>query len=105
QLAAEAVEDLSDLLRRVLLGSLEEQALQEIRDPRARVVLVTRARADPQAERDGANGVERLADDTRAARKRGQQVVLHARIVDLCLRRAGMHGPGRPRRAREARSP
>ena len=55
QLAAEAVEDLSDLLRRVLLRPLEEQVLQEVRDPRVRVVLVTGARADPEAERDGAN--------------------------------------------------
>ena len=34
QLAAEPVEDLCDLLRRVLLGALEEQVLEEVRDPR-----------------------------------------------------------------------
>ena len=89
ELAAEAVEDLRDLLRRVLLRPLEEQMLQEVRNARPRVVLVPGAGADPEAEGHGANGVERLADDPRAARKRRQQVVLHARIVDLCLRRPG----------------
>ena len=49
QLAAEPVEDLRDLLRRVCAGALEEQVLDEVGDPRARVCLVTRAGADPEA--------------------------------------------------------
>jgi hypothetical protein len=105
QLTAEGVEDLRDLERRVLLGALEEQVLEEVRDARVRAVLVAGARADPEPDGDGADAVQRLADHPRAACERRQQVVLHARIVDLCLRRACRRGRGRRRRARGARSP
>ena len=40
QLAAELVEDLRDLLRRVARRALEEQVLDEVRDARPRVGLV-----------------------------------------------------------------
>jgi hypothetical protein len=39
QLPAEAVEDLGDLLRRVLLRSLEEQVLEEVGDARVPVPI------------------------------------------------------------------
>ena len=55
QLAAELVEDLGDLLRRVAGRALEEHVLDEVRDARARIRLVTRARTDPEAERDRAD--------------------------------------------------
>src|SRR5437763_1041628 len=40
QLAAECVEDLRDLLRRVVLGALEQQVLEEVRDTGLRVGLI-----------------------------------------------------------------
>ena len=62
QLAAEAVEDLRDLLRRMGARALEEQVLDEVRDARARVRLVAGAGADPEAERDRADARDVLGD-------------------------------------------
>ncbi len=82
QLAAELVEDLRDLLRRVARGALEEQVLDEVRDACARVGLVARARADPEAERDRADAGNALGDDALARRELGELVLRHvARMV------------------------
>ena len=82
QLAAELVEDLGDLLRRVARRALEEQVLDEVRDARARVGLVARARADPEPERDRAHARDALGDDALAGRELGELVLRHAaRIV------------------------
>ena len=81
QLAAEAVEDLRDLLRRVCARALEEQVLDEVGDPGARIRLVARAGADPEAERDRADVRDVLGDDAFAGRKRREVVRLHRPIL------------------------
>ena len=78
QLAAELVEDLRDLLRRVARRALEEQVLDEVRDAGARVRLVARARADPEPERDRAHAGNALGDDALAGRELGELVLRHA---------------------------
>ena len=83
QLAAERVEDLRHLERRVGGRALEEQVLEEVADAGVRIVLVARPRSDPEADRHRPHGGERLRDDPGAAVERRQQVVLHARIVRL----------------------
>ena len=70
QLPAQAVEDLGDLLRGVRARPLEEQVLDEVRDAGARVGLVARAGADPEAERHGADGRNVLGDHPFAGRER-----------------------------------
>ena len=81
QLTAELVEDLRDLLRRVARRALEEEVLDEVRDAGARVRLVARAGADPEAERDRAHAGDALGDDALAGRKLGELVLRHRRIV------------------------
>ena len=81
QLAAEPVENLGDLLRRVAVCALEEQMLDEVRDARAVIALVARARADPVAERDRANVRQPLGDDPLARVKLGEDVLLHGGMV------------------------
>ena len=78
QLAAELVEDLGDLLRRVVRRALEQQVLDEVRHAAARLRLVARARSDPEAERDRANAGHALGDDAFARRELGQLVLRHA---------------------------
>ena len=78
QLAAELVEDLRDLLRRVARRALEEQVLDEVRDAGACVGLVARARADPEPERDRPNAGDALGDDALARRELGELVLGHA---------------------------
>ena len=102
QLAAEGVEGLRDLDRGVRRRALEEEVLQEVADAGVRVVLVARAGADPEADRDRAHCGQRLGDDPRAAVERGQQVALHGRIVRItpvCRRRPGPRRHGRGQRA------
>ena len=77
ELAADPVEDLRDVLGGVRAGSLEEQVLDEVAEARTRVVLVSRARPDPEADRDRANAVEPLGDDPLAVGERGEHVILH----------------------------
>ena len=77
ELAAEAVEDLRDLLGGMPRGALEEQVLDEVGDPRAVIGLVPRARADPEAERDRADAGNLLADHALAGREARELVVLH----------------------------
>ena len=99
QLAAQRVEDLGDLAGRVRRRALEQQVLDEVRDPGLRVGLVARAGADPEAERDRAHVVEPLADHALAGVELGQVVVLHGRIVpNSCKSR-------KPTRGLEPRDP
>ena len=81
QLAAEPVEDLGDVLRRVLVRALEEQVLDEVGDAGALIALVARAGPDPVAERDRADVAQALGDDTLARVELGDDVLLHGRIV------------------------
>jgi hypothetical protein len=81
QLAAERVEDLRDLERRVGAGALEEQVLEEVAHAGVRVVLVPGAGADPEPDRGRPHGRQRLGDDAGAAVERRQEVVLHPGIV------------------------
>jgi hypothetical protein len=67
QLAAHRVEELGDLLRAVPLRALEEQVLDEVRDPGARPRLVARPGADPEPQRDRPHPAQRLAGDALAA--------------------------------------
>ena len=66
QLGAHPVEDLIDLERRVFGGALEQQMLQQVREPGLVVGLAARARSYPQPERDGADRGHRLGHDPRA---------------------------------------
>ena len=87
QLAAELVEELRDLLRRVARRALEEQVLDEVRDARAALGLVPRACADPEAERDRAHVRQALGDDALAGRELGQLVLGHAADrIGACVR-------------------
>ena len=61
-----AVEQLRDLDRRVALGALEQQVLEEVRDARLRGGLVAGARPHPEAERDRAHRGHRLGDHPQA---------------------------------------
>ena len=79
QLAAETVEDLRDLLRRVRARALEQEVLDEVGDAGARVRLVARAGADPEPERDGADVRDVLRDHALAGRKGRELVRLHGR--------------------------
>src|SRR5919204_2135375 len=116
ELAPERVEDLRDLLRRIRLGSLEQQVLDEVRDPGLPVRLVARAGADPEAERDRADVVEPFGDQALAAVELRQDVLLHVRSLGAggrartsCHRAAVLNRRFRPprstySRARPARS-
>ena len=78
QLAAELVEDLRDLLRRVARRALEEQVLDEVRDACPRDGLVPGAGPDPEPERDRAHAGNALGDDALAGRELGELVLRHA---------------------------
>ena len=60
---AEPVEALGDLDRRVALGALEQQVLEEMRDPGLSRGLVPRAGANPEPERDRADRGNLLGHD------------------------------------------
>ena len=63
---AQAVEELGDLDRRVALGALEEQVLEEMRDAGLRRRLVTRSGPDPEPEGHRAHRGHGLGDDPEA---------------------------------------
>ena len=88
---AEAVEDLRDLDRRVALGALEEQVLEEMRDAGLRRRLVPRACANPETQGDRAHRGDRLGDDPDAGVELG--------YLGLVGGHVGLSDPGR-RRAR-----
>ena len=77
QLAAHLVEDLRDPLRIVGARPLEQQVLDEVRDPGLRVRLVTSAGADPETKRDRADAGHALGDQPLAGVELGQHVFLH----------------------------
>ncbi len=81
QLAAELVEQLRDLERRVLARPLEQQVLDEVRDAGLGVGLVARAGADPVADRGRADVVEPLADHSLARIELAQNPVVHSGMV------------------------
>ena len=99
QLAAELVEDLGDLLRAVPRGALEEQVLDEVGDPGARLGLVARAGADPEAERDRPDAGQALRDDALPTLELGQLVAHSAVMVD-----GGGRRRPRPHRYERSRS-
>ena len=74
QLGAHAVEDLVDLERAVLRGSLEQQVLEQVGESRLLFGLGPGARADPEPERHGSDGGHRLRHDPDARVKRRQPV-------------------------------
>ena len=63
QLGAHPVEDLVDLERRVLRAALEQQVLEQVREPGLGLGLAARARADPEPERHGSDGGHVLRHD------------------------------------------
>ena len=92
---AEAVEELGDLDRRVALGALEQQVLEEVRDAGLRRRLVPRAGPHPEPERHRAHRGNGLGDDPEAAsRARSARRLVGGHV--------GLSGPGR-RRARDGR--
>ena len=115
QLAAHRVEELGDLLRAVPLRALEEQVLDEVRDPGPRPWLVARPGADPESQRDRPHAAQRLAGDALAAGKgrdvglahggdgirgRGSKQVSHPTLVAIAMNHAlRPHGYSRPLRA------
>ena len=60
---AEPVEALGDLDRRVARGPLEQQVLEEVRDPGLRRGLVPGSGPDPEPERDGSDRGNLLGHD------------------------------------------
>ena len=62
-LRAHRVEGLVDLQRAEPVGALEQQVLEEVREPRLSGGLVTATGPDPEAEGDGADGGNVLRDD------------------------------------------
>jgi hypothetical protein len=81
QLAAQPIEDLGDLLRRVALRAFEQEMLDEVGNACTLATLVTRACIDPVAERNRADVRQPLADDPLARVQLGKDVLLHARMV------------------------
>ena len=67
---------LGDLDRREALGALEEQVLEEVREPFLAFALVARARPDPEPEGDGSDRGDNLGHDPYTARKRCELDVL-----------------------------
>src|SRR5438093_164017 len=100
QLAAQPVEDLGDLLRRVRARALEQEVFDEVRDARLRLGLVTRAGADPEPDRDRADARDALRDHALARVELREDVLLHPRIIASGPPGAGPRGRGsRPGRA------
>ena len=81
QLRPHRVEGLGDLLRVVRARPLEQEVLDEVGDAGAVVPLVAGARADPEADRDGADARHPLGDDALARIELGEDVLLHRAIV------------------------
>jgi hypothetical protein len=77
ELGSHRVKRLGDLLRVVALRSFEEQVLDEVRNSRAVVLLVARAGADPETERDTAHTRHLLGDHTLAGVELREDVLLH----------------------------
>ena len=100
---AEAVEELGDLDRRVALGALEQQVLEEVRDARLRRRLVARAGPHPEPERDRAHRGNLLGDDPdarvelgAARRPRAGRVTARALAAGASRPRAAAASAARP---------
>jgi len=70
ELAAHRIEQLGELERVVARRPLEEQVLDEVRDPCPIRSLVARADSDPVAERDRSHPGKPLGHDANATRQR-----------------------------------
>jgi hypothetical protein len=82
ELGAHAVEDLVDLQRAVPCRALEQQVLDQMREPRLTVALAARAGADPEAERDRTDRGHGLGHHADSRRERGQAVLFtHLGVV------------------------
>src|SRR6185312_5591630 len=60
----------------VLLGALEQEMLEEVRQTGVVVIFVSRPGSDPESERHGSDRGHRLGHDPDAGVKCGQPVVL-----------------------------
>ncbi len=91
QLAAEPVEDLGDVLRGVGTRPLEEQVLDEVRDPGLGRGLVAGPGSDPETEGNRPDARDALGDDPLARVELAEDVLLHRQIVvaALCPARCG----------------
>ena len=102
QLGAHPVEDLVDLERAVFRGALEQQMLEQVRQPGVLVVLGPGAGADPEPDRYGSDRGHRLGHDPYARIERGQPVLLeHRRLltaVGIAIAHATAASPARGRR-------
>ena len=95
QLAAEAVEDLGDLHRRVARRALEQEVLDQVRDALLPAHLVARAGADPDADGDRAHRRDALGDDPLAAVQCCDRVSLHKRGIASCAIASATPKPSR----------
>ena len=77
QLAAQAVEDLGDLHRRVAGRALEQEVLDEMRDALLSAYLVPRSGSDPDADRDRPHRRDALRDNPLAPVQCRDRVSLH----------------------------
>ena len=74
--AADRVDRLGDVLGGPGRGSLEQEVLEEVRDARLCVRLVTRSGADPEPERDRPDRRHRLGHDADARVELRERVAL-----------------------------
>ena len=106
ELGAHRVEDLVDLQRAVARGAAEEHVLDQVRQAGLGLVLGGRARADPEAQRDGSHGVHGLRDDPYAGVELRQAVLgVHRDVSLVALGRAPLRCRGRPEPRGPPRSP
>ena len=75
ELGAHRVEQLVDLGRGVAVGALEEQVLEEVREPRLPGRLAARAGADEEAQGRGPHGAHVLRDDPQPRVQLGERVL------------------------------
>ena len=102
---AQAVEDLGDLDRRVPLGALEQQVLEEVRDAGLLGRLVRGARPHPEPQGDGAHRGHRLGYDPDARVELGDSGARRSedrRRLSSLARGSRLRPPPPSRRARPA---
>src|SRR5918994_1098704 len=87
---AKPVEDLGDLYRRMALGALEQEVLEEVRDTGLLRGLVPGAGPDPEPERDGSHPGHGLGDYTDP----------RAELTEAMLLAHRLRSRSRPRRPR-----
>ena len=74
ELGAHPIEDLVDLDRLVAVGPLEQQVLEQVRQPRLAVGLIAGTGPDPDPDRHGSDGGHCLRHDPDAGIEPGQPV-------------------------------